>query len=227
MAWKPISRGGTNTGTTAKLRHKRIDPPQGVSIAVRALEDHVVVELGVVGQADFPPVLRQRRQGPCRGDRGLDGPGADQAAVQRHDVEYLDLGPVLDNQPLDDVDAVQLRLGRGHRGEIPASGRSGPAHPGAAIQSAPTPEDAVDGPHRGRRGQALSQQRLTDGVRADGSQIAVGQLASDLQHQILQGGARAPGLVRHGRAIRPIHAIQALPLARSTQWATVATPTPN
>ena len=52
---------------------------------------------------------------------------------------------------------------------------------------------------------------MTDGVRADGSQIAVGQLASDLQHQILQGGARAQGLVRHGRAIRPIHAIQALP----------------
>ena len=75
----------------------------------------------------------------------------------------------------------------------------------------PTPEDAVDGPHRGRRGQALSQQRLTDGVRADRSPIAVGQLASDPQHQILQGDVRATGLVRHGRAIRPIHAIQALP----------------
>jgi hypothetical protein len=131
--------------------------------------------------------------------------------VQRHDVEHLDRRPVLDDQPLDDVDAVQLRLGRGHRGEIPASGRSGPARPGAAVQSTPAPKDAVDGPHRGRRGQALSQQRLTDGVRADRSQIAVGQLASDLQNQILRGGVRAPGLVRHGRAVRPIRAIQALP----------------
>jgi hypothetical protein len=57
---------------------------------------------------------------------------------------------------------------------------------------------------------ALGQQRLTDGVRADSAQVAVGQLASGLQHQVLQGGVRAPGLVRHGRAVRPIHAIQAL-----------------
>jgi hypothetical protein len=80
----------------------------------------------------------------------------------------------------------------------------------ATIQGTPTPEDTVDGPDRGHGRKALSQQRLTDGVRADSAQVAVGQRASGLHHQVLQGGARAPSLVRHGRAVRPIHAIQAL-----------------
>jgi len=47
--------------------------------------------------------------------------------MQGHAVENLDLGTVLDDQgPSSDVETVQLRLGRGDGGQIPAARRRGP-----------------------------------------------------------------------------------------------------
>src|SRR5262249_29884966 len=153
--------------------------------------------------ADVTPVLDQGGQGQVGGDRGLDRPGGDQAAVQGDPVEHLDLGAALDDQPLDDVEAVPFDLGLGAVGQIPASGRGRAARPVAAVQGATAAEDAVDGPYRGQLLGAALLERLTDGVSASGAEIAVSQLAADLQNQVLQGGISAAGPVGGRRSGRP------------------------
>src|SRR5262249_20617134 len=158
-------------------------PPQGVGVAVRAVEDHVVVELGVAGQADLAPALNQRLQSQFGSDRRLDGPGGDQAAVQGAAVEGLDLGAALDDQPLDDVEAVRLGPGSGDVGQVPAFGRRGPAGPLAAVQSSTAAKDAVDGSHRGQFGQPLLLERLPDDLGTDGPQVTACQVLADLQNQ--------------------------------------------
>ena len=55
-------------------------------------------------------------------------------------------------------------------------------------------------------------QGLSDGVGAEGTEVAVGQVAACLQDQILQRGFGAAGLVRGVRAIRPVDPIEALAL---------------
>src|SRR6266498_4322784 len=70
------------------------NPPQGVGVTMRAVEDHVVVELGIVGQTDRTPVLNQRFDSAFRGYWRCDGPGSGQASVQRNGVEHLDVPPV-------------------------------------------------------------------------------------------------------------------------------------
>jgi hypothetical protein len=132
--------------------------------------------------------------------------------VQGHAVENLDLGTIPDDQPLDDIDAVQLGLDAGELGQVPTRGRGRTTCPLLAIQSSTTTEDAVDGSHRGNLGHAPIHQRLADGVGTDGPQIPVTQLLPRLDHQILQGGIRAARLVGSTRAIRPIDAVQALAL---------------
>jgi hypothetical protein len=71
--------------------------------------------------------------------------------MQGNPVEHLDVGPVFDDQLLDEVEAVQFDLGGGQIGQVPATGWSRTARPLAAVQGATAAEDAVDGPHRGHR----------------------------------------------------------------------------
>jgi hypothetical protein len=157
-------------------------------------------------------VLDQRRQGPVGGDRRLDGPGGDQAAVQRHPVEDLDLRAALDDPPRDDVDAVPLGRRTGDLGQIPAFGRGGPARPLAAVQGAAAAEDAVDGPLGRHLGGAALREGGAEGGGALRPQGAVGQRAADAQHQVFHGGVGASRLARGARAVGPIDAVQALPL---------------
>src|SRR5262249_56818798 len=61
-------------------------------------------------------------------------------------------------------------------------------------------------------GHAWGKQGLADGVSADGPQVAVGQLTTGPQGQVLQGGLCAAGLVGRVRAVGPIDAVESLAL---------------
>src|SRR6266542_3171348 len=188
------------------------DPPQRIGVAVRALEDHVVVELGVAGQADPPPMLDQRSHHQLRGHSSDDRPGNRQPAMHRHPVEDLDLGPVPDDQPLDNVEAVQLGAGVGQVGQIPAPGRWRAAEPAAAVQSPAALQDAVDGPHRGDVRDSLLDQRLVKRFRPERAQVAVlPELTTHPQDQVLDGGIGPPGVARGPGAVCPIDSIEAVP----------------
>src|SRR5438132_1539887 len=71
------------------------DPPQGVGVTMRAVEDHVVVELGIGGQAGRTPVLHQRRDGPFGGHRRRDRPGGGQAPCSETALSTSTCGPSL------------------------------------------------------------------------------------------------------------------------------------
>src|SRR5512135_2840037 len=83
----------------AQAQAQPTHPPHHVRVGVRALEDRVVVELGVAGQAERPPMLDQR----CDHDLGrharLHRERGGQSSVQGDAVEYLDLGPSLMTSP--------------------------------------------------------------------------------------------------------------------------------
>src|SRR5262245_8711027 len=64
------------------------DAPETILAVVAALKDGVVVELGIGGQSELAPVLHRCIHDGLRGDQRL-RPRARQAAVQRHDVEDL------------------------------------------------------------------------------------------------------------------------------------------
>jgi hypothetical protein len=66
--------------------------------------------------------------------------------MQRDGVEHLDLGAALDDQALDDIDAVEFPAATSHLRQIPARRRRRPSDPMATVQHAAAAEDAVDGP---------------------------------------------------------------------------------
>jgi hypothetical protein len=148
-----------------------------------------------------------------RRDRPLVRPRADQPAVKRDGVEDLQIRAVLDGQPLDDVDAVQLGVPPGHIGQIPTGRRGWTAHPPLAIQCPAPSEDAADGADRGQRLGAPLQEGPEDGLGTAVARIALlGQLPSQVHDQVLDVGRCASRGVRDRRSVVPIDAIQSLVL---------------
>jgi len=147
--------------------------------------------------------------------------------VQGDAVEDLDLGAVLDDEALDDVEAVQFDPGRGEFGQIPAAWRRRAAGPAAAVQRTPAGEDAIDGSQRRQRGNALLVQRLPDG----GGPIAPRSPWAKASRVFKIRSSTAVSVRRVLRGAREWSdqstRSRRWPFARSTQWATVAMPTPN
>lgn len=112
-------------GNDPEVQARPHHAPQGILPPVGAAEDGVVVELGVGRQAELPPVLHQASDHEGSRDGLPAGPGSDQAAMYRDPVENLDLGAALEDQALDDIEAVQLHPSGGQVGQIPTQRRGG------------------------------------------------------------------------------------------------------
>src|SRR5512135_394302 len=189
------------------------DPAEGVGMGMRSLEDRVVVELAVARQPDRLPVLDQARDHESGGDALPTRPGDGQAAVQRDAVEDFDLGAVLDDQSLDDVDAVQFLPPSGDLGQLPTSGRGAAPHARLAVQDTTSAEDPSDGSHRGEPLNLAGREDLMDRLRPMESQVAgLLQFAAHGQDLLLDGGFSAVRVTRTPRAILPSDAIQPLAL---------------
>src|SRR3954447_7349771 len=180
------------------------DAPDHIGMDVRPLEDRVVVELGVARQAELPPVLDQALDDELRRDTLPARPGRDQSAMQRDAVEDLDLGAALDDQPLDDVDAVEFLTAAGHLRQVPAPRWWRTSGPALAVQHAPAVKDAVDRAQSGQRLDPAGIKDLADRFRPVEAQITlVAQLASDVEDEILDGGGGPLGRGREPRPLRP------------------------
>jgi hypothetical protein len=146
-----------------------------------------------------------------RRDALITGPRRHQPAAQRDAVEYLDLGPTLDDQALDDIEAVEFASPACDLGEVPAWRRRGPSDAMAMVQRAPTSEDAVDGPLRGEWLDPSGSEPLPDRLGAGVAQVALGpQLAAYLEDQVFDGAGGPLGGAGDRRAIGPIHPVEAL-----------------
>src|SRR5512142_111960 len=187
------------------------DPAEGVGMGMRPLEARVVVELAVARQPDRLPVLDQARDHESGGEARSPGPGDCQAAVQRDAVEDFDLGTVLDDQPLDHVDAVQFLPPSGDLGQIPTGGRGATPHASLSVEDTAAAEDPCDGSHRGEPLDLAGREDLMDRLSSMESQVTgLLQFATHGQDLLLDGGLRAVRVTRTPRAIVPIDAIQPL-----------------
>ena len=190
---------------------KSADPTYRVGMGVRPLEDRVVVELGVARQTELPPVLGQALDDELGGAALIARPRGHQAAMQRDPVEHLDLRAIADDQPLDDVEAVEFLAAAGHLRQVPARWRWGSSDPMPMIQGAATAQDAVDGPFRGERFDPAGSQILEDRLGPEEAQVALGlQLAAHLKDQILDGPLGPLSDSGDRWAIGPIHPVETL-----------------
>ena len=131
--------------------------------------------------------------------------------MHRDAVEDLDRGPVLDDQPLDAVEAVQLHFRGGPLGQVPAPRRGRASDTRAPVPCCPAPQDAVDGADRGDGALFLFLQRLLNRLGPEGAEVT-GQpeFAADAHDHVLARGVRAPGPLRGVGTIEPIDPVQTL-----------------
>src|SRR5262245_41509039 len=187
------------------------DPPDQVGVSMRALEDRVVVELGVARQAKLLPESDQGVADQRGRHASLLGPGSDQPAMQRNAIEDLDQRAVLDLEPLDGIEAVQLLLAGGDLGQIPAQRRRLAAYAFASVQGTASRQDTTDGSHRRQRRGLPLLQGVPYGLGAEEAEVAVPpQFLTQLQDEILKGGFGTLRVVRRMRPIGPIDTVQAL-----------------
>ena len=133
--------------------------------------------------------------------------------MQRDAVEDLDLGAALDDQPLDDVDAIEFLTSAGHLRQIPTARRWRTSDPALAVQRATAVEDAVDRPQCGQRRDPAGSKGVADRFRPVEAQVTlVAQLASHVEDEIFDGGGGPLGRVRGPRPIGPIDAVEASPV---------------
>jgi hypothetical protein len=183
-----------------------------VRAGVRAVEEGVVVELRIGGQANVLPVLRQGLHDGFGRNGTFPRPRGDQAAMQGHAVENLDLDAAPDDQPFHDVEAVEFRAPAGHVRQIPPPRWRWSPDTVAVVERSPPLQDAADG-SRGRRVRdALGQQRAVDRLGAELTEVAgVPELLADAQDEVLQLAFRpVDGRGQAAGAVAPIHPIQAL-----------------
>jgi hypothetical protein len=178
------------------------DPSEGVGFDSRALEDGVVVELGVAWQTGLRPVLDELFARESRGDsRG--GPTGAESSVEADAVEDSDVGATeirADDQIDDGVEAVEFDASLGEVEQEPSGWRRGSADASASVEEAVTCEDAANGSDRRERVGVLSDQLGVDSGSAELAERAVSQkVLAEVDDALLDVGrdpawrARRPG----------------------------------
>ncbi len=124
-------------------------------------------------------------------------------------VDHFDVRAPTNIEPLDDVDALELRVAVRDRRQVPSPRRRGPAHPPAGIEHAAPLENPADRAHRRHPDHVPGQQVGSDDGGAKLPEVAgVPQFLSHLQHQILKGPWGARGPARPRGPIGPVHLVQ-------------------
>ena len=200
-----------NTGDDAQLEAEARHATHDVGELVWPLEARVVVELRIRGEALCPPAGLQRSVDTACGHPVL-GPRVRQAPVQGEAREDLDLGPALEDQPGDDVEAVAVGLPAGHGREVPTPGWRRAAHPAPAVEGAPALEDPPDGPDGRRRSPGGDGPGPVDGDRPVLAERAcVLELAAQAQHAGFDLRRRPVERVGDRRMIRPFDPVEVCP----------------
>ena len=119
---------------------------------------------------------------------------------------------VLDDQPFDQVKAVQFGVVRHHGWQIPAPRGWRASHPPLTIEGSAALQDASDGPQGGHGRDLVGLQFPLDGYGAILSQVArFLEVAPQGQDAVFERGGRPPGPMGCRRPVAPVHPRQALP----------------
>ena len=129
--------------------------------------------------------------------------------MKREQADHFDVRASANIEPLDDVDAVELRVPTRDRRQVPSPRRRGPAHLPAGIEHAAPLENTADRAHRRHAHHVPGQQLGPYDGSAKLPEVAdVPQLLSHLQNQILKGPWGARGPARPRGPIGPVHLVQ-------------------
>ena len=184
------------------------DSADHITTMVSALEDRVIVELGIARQSELLPMLQSRLYTELSRHEGM-RPATDQPTVERDDVEDFNPQPALNRQSLNDVEAVQFGALMGHIGQVPTQRRWRMTNTASRVESPTSLQDSSDGSNRRDSTVTLSDELLADGPSSEFTQDAVFfQFLSKPQHSLLSRRVRAPGSVRRARSVTPVDAVQ-------------------
>ena len=209
--------GWGEDGSDAELQAESRHLIEAVFPVMGALEDGVVVELGVVGQAIGLPMFDQRSDRVFSGPQG-GGEAVTQATVKADDREHFDIAAALDDESLDEVKAVHFGLPVGQLGQMPSLGRRGPADAALTIEDAPAMENPSDGANgRDRIAVQAAWELAQLAMDGRGSVLAerrfVVQSFADAEDKVFDPLWRTAGSATPAAwPIGPIDAIQAFPL---------------
>jgi len=186
------------------------DAPQDIGMVLRAEETSVVIELDVVGQAEFAP-MRNDVVHSGFGSYAALGPGDRKASEEGDAGEHIDEGTSFDGQAFYHVEAVEFCASGGEIWEIPALGRREVTEAAPAVESPSALQDASDRSEGRERGGPHGMQLPEDGRRSELSEVAAfHEIHAKVQDQIFDGLVAAIREARRDRGpIGEVRSVQA------------------
>ncbi len=202
--------GRRKDGCDPQAQAQSNDSTDGIGILARPGESIVVVELGIAGQSELPPVFHQAADNIGSGDRWT-GPNTGNSSQNRDGGQDAQVSPSSNRQAFDGVEGIDLGSHRSDCRKIPALRRRRSADTASPIENTLSFEDAANRSHR-RTGRDRSRlQFASDGRCSDFSEDTLLQLSSQGQHTRFDSLRRAGGRVGLRRQIVPTDAVQSLP----------------
>jgi len=203
-----LNRGKDRDDSQAQA--KSHDTADRVPKLMSPLETGVVIELSVSRKPKDAPTLGESFHGVSGRDGGI-RPRGDQSTVERDSIKDLHINAALNHEALHNVEAIEFTSPLSHVRQIPAWRWGSMTKTAAAIQSAPTLQDAADGANGGNADNATVEHLATDRQSAILPQgTGCFKLVANPQHQLLHGRSRTLNPVRDRRPISPVHFIQGL-----------------
>lgn len=205
--------GDGEDGRNAQAETQPNDTPDRVAMLARSAESIVVIELSVIREPDFFPVLQEPIHDDFGGNASF-GPGGRQAAMQRNARENREIMTATNGESFNGIEAVQFGCAGGDTREVPTLGRSRPTDSLASIERAMPDEDAADGADRGELQASLLLQFAVDGRSAIFAQRAVFlESGTNGENTLLNRVSGSLDAFGNTRTIFPVNTVQSLPLS--------------
>lgn len=205
---KPMLARRREDRDDVELQAQPHDATDDISVLMRPLKPRVVVKLRVVGEPHVAPVLEDAIEGAGGGVRVV-GPGPRITALQRDDIEDFNLRSLGNDEPFDEVPAVEFGLTGRTRGQIPSGRRCGPPNPVPAVQGAMSDQHPMN--------RAFAEMRAAFGLQLASNrggtvfpEVALLQGVAQLQNPALECRRGAAYPLGDMRAIGPADPVQAL-----------------
>jgi len=197
-------------GDNFQAEAKSHDTANGVPKLMSSLETGVVIELSVSRKPKDAPMVGEGFHSTSGCDGGI-GPRGHQSTVEGYSIKDLHINAAFDHEALNNIEAVEFTSPLRHVRQIPAWRWWLMTKTAAAIQSAPTFQNAPDCANRGNADNATLEQLTTDRQSAILAQGAgYFKLVANRQHQLLHGRISTLNPARDRRPISPVHFIQGL-----------------
>jgi hypothetical protein len=199
-----------------ELETKADHATESIGPLMGALEEGVVVELGVIEKSVFAPVGDERFDREFGGPGGFDPTGAE-AAVEADCIQDHDVGSTANDETFHEVEAVEFGLTGCNPWEVPALGRRRAADTPASIQCAASEEDSTDRAHGGDALRAAFVEGAMNGGCAKLTEIAgLPELFAEPQDEIFEAHRGGTSLAPSSAwRIGPIDTIQTLTVRSS------------